>query len=457
MKIRNKILFYFSSTVSVLLGVALLSIFILFSEYREEEFQQRQNTKIKQTLIFLNKYKAYGKELAGVMDELTINDFYDEKMLVFNADKKLIFASIDNLPISNYKEILSELNPSNTWIETKVDNYDIVGVYVELEDSGYYAISKAYDDAGYSKIYFLGYVLVGIFIFITVIVILISILLSNHISKPLTLLSERLSKFDLNQLGGSLLETDKSSYELELLTNRFNALLKKTNEAFLFQKHAVNHISHELKTPISILVSELETLKDNRDIDQVHQLLDAQIQAAKSLGDIINILLEISKYEAGQEIALQSLRLDELLFDTIAELNNLYPDHSFDINYLSVVTGEEDLKVMGNEMLLKQAFQNLLTNSVAYGKSKQTSINFETIDKTKELAVCISNSGKTISKSEEKYLFDYFFRGANSHGRTGFGLGLVLTKKIILLHKGSIQYSSKENEHNNFEIRIPLS
>ncbi|RXG31979.1 sensor histidine kinase [Leeuwenhoekiella marinoflava] len=457
MKIRNKILFYFSSTVSVLLGVALLSIFILFSEYREEEFQQRQNTKIKQTLIFLNKYKAYGKELAGVMDELTINDFYDEKMLVFNADKELIFASIDNLPIANYKEILSELDTSNIWIETKVDNYDIVGVYLKIENSGYYAISKAYDEAGHSKIYFLGNVLIGIFIFITVIVILISIVLSNHISKPLTLLSERLSKFDLNHLGGSFLKTDKSSYELELLTERFNALLKKTNEAFLFQKHVVNHISHELKTPISILVSELEILKSNRDLDQVHQLLEGQIQAAKSLGDTINILLEIAKYEAGQEITLQCLRVDELLFDTIAELNSLYPNHSFGINYSSLVTGEEDLQVMGNEMLLKQAFQNLLTNSVSYGITKQTSITFDTIAQTKELAVCISNSGKTISKSEEKYLFDYFFRGANSHGQTGFGLGLVLTKKIILLHKGSIQYSSKKDKHNNFEIKIPLS
>ena len=100
MKIRNKILIYFSTTIIVLLGVSLGAIFIIFSEYREEEFQQKQNTKILQTLSQLTKFEDYGKELAGIMDELTIHDFYDEKMLIFDMQKDLIFSSIDDLPIT---------------------------------------------------------------------------------------------------------------------------------------------------------------------------------------------------------------------------------------------------------------------------------------------------------------------------------------------------------------------
>lgn len=457
MKLRNKILVYFSSTIISVLGIALVSIFILFSAYREEEFQQRQNTKIKQTLVLLNQYKAFGEELAGKLDQLNINDFYDEKMLVFDGQKELIFASLDDLPITNHNTILNQLSPSNPWIETKYDNYDVIGVYLEVGSKRYYAISKAYDEAGYSKIYFLSNVLIGIFIFISLIVILISVFLANRIAKPLMQLSDRLNKFDLNTLGATSLPIDQSSYELQQLTERFNALLQKTNEAFLFQKHVVNHISHELKTPISILVSELETLKGMQDVETMQPVLTNQIQAAKSLGDIINILLEISKYETGQKIVMQRLRLDELIFDTIAALNRLYPEYVFDVNYKMQVTSERQLQVSVNKMLIKQAFQNLLINSVRYGTSGQTSITFDTIAERDELSICISNPGKTISQDEEKYLFNYFFRGENSQGKTGFGLGLVLTKKIIVLNKGSIRYFSTKNTLNSFEIRFPLS
>ncbi|TYB74027.1 hypothetical protein [Bizionia myxarmorum] len=177
MKIRNKILIYFSTTIIVLLGLSLGAIFIIFSEYREEEFQQKQNTKILQTLSQLTQFEDYSKELAGIMDELTIHDFYDEKMLIFDTQKDLIFSSIDDLSISNYGIILNELSPANRWIETKVGNYDIVGVYIEHDTIGYYAISKAFDESGYSKIYFLGNILIGIFILISLIVIIISLYL----------------------------------------------------------------------------------------------------------------------------------------------------------------------------------------------------------------------------------------------------------------------------------------
>jgi two-component system, OmpR family, sensor histidine kinase ArlS len=87
-KIRNKILIYFSSTVIALSAISLTIIYILFYEYREEEFQQQQNDKIKYTIRLLAEYKEMSEELANIMDELTIHDFYDEKMLVFDIGQE---------------------------------------------------------------------------------------------------------------------------------------------------------------------------------------------------------------------------------------------------------------------------------------------------------------------------------------------------------------------------------
>ena len=456
MKIRNKILIYFSTTIIVLLGLSLSAIFIIFSEYREEEFQQKQSTKIKQTLSQLTKYEDYGKELAGIMDQLTIHDFYDEKMLIFDTQKDLIFSSIDDLSISNYSTILNELSPANEWIETKVGNYDIVGVYLTHDGRGYYAISKAYDQSGYSKIYFLGNVLIGIFIFISVIVIMVSLYLSKIIAKPITELSEKIKTFDLSSPNTKELPANNSSHELKFLTNRFNQLLNKTNEAFLFQKHTINHISHELKTPITVLVSELETLLTYNDIEKLKPVLVSQINSAKSLGDIITILLEVSKFEAGQKMDKVSVRIDDLIFDIITELNSIYPNYKFHIKYNSTVIEESVLTIQVNEMLIKQAFQNLLLNAITYSDSQQSVVVFDVLER-KKLSIKIINNGTTISKTEEKYLFDYFFRGTNSKGKMGFGLGLVLTKKLLALNSSSISYKSSENNLNVFEVMFPLS
>lgn len=456
MKIRNKILIYFSITVIILSAISLTIIYVLFSEYREEEFQQRQKEKITHTIELLAEYKEMSENLAEIMDKLTIHDFYDEKMLVFDKDKDLAYSSVDNLVISNSRKILHELSPANRWIETKEGYYDIVGVYIENDKNQFYAISKAYDDFGYSKLYFLRNVLIVIFLAISIIVTLISFYLSNKISKPITALADNLNKYEPGEGETKFLESDTSSYELKHLTERFNELLQRTNEAFAFQKNAIHHISHELKTPVAILVSELEKTRKYSDINELKSVLDEQISKAKSLGSIINVLLEVSKIESGQQITQSPVRIDEVLFDIIRDMKIIYPNFYFEVNYFPDEFEESRLIVKANKMLIKQAFKNLMTNCIAYSNNSKAEIKFD-CSSDKILTISISNQGNTISKEEEKYLFDHFFRGENSKEKIGFGLGLVLAKKIIVLNDGNITYSNPSDHLNVFKVVLPLS
>ncbi|MDX1326976.1 MAG: sensor histidine kinase, partial [Arenibacter sp.] len=144
MKIKNQIHIYISATVITLTVLFSVIIYVLFAEHREEEFQQRQNEKIHYTLGLIAEYKELSESLATIMDRHSIHDFFDEKMLIYDRNKQLIFRSIDDLPIHNAQNILNSLSPANQWIETKEDDYDLIGIYVEREDATFYAISKAY-------------------------------------------------------------------------------------------------------------------------------------------------------------------------------------------------------------------------------------------------------------------------------------------------------------------------
>lgn len=95
MKIREKMVLYFSSTTILLTGITALFIYSLFSGYRRNEFQQRLTDKIIFSLKFMDEVQQTSNNLLKHLDRITINDLYEEKMLLFDADKKLIFASLD--------------------------------------------------------------------------------------------------------------------------------------------------------------------------------------------------------------------------------------------------------------------------------------------------------------------------------------------------------------------------
>lgn len=455
MKIRDKILIYFSSTVIVLAAISFSLVYILFSEYREEEFQQQQNEKIKYTVGLVSEFQQMSEELALMLDAQDIHDFYDEKLLIFNSKKELIFSSLDSLPIAKTNQILNELSPATQWIETKEDDYDLIGIYVEHKGKTYYGVSKAYDAFGYSKMYFLRNVLIALFVAATVIVVFVSLYLSNIISKPITKLAENLNDYDLSSEQSALLKPDSTSSELKHLTERFNELLSRTNEAFAFQKNAIHHISHELKTPVAVLVSELEKTRTYTNIDEMKSVLTDQINQAKSLGEIINVFLEISKIESGQKIDDSETRIDEVIFNIIEQLEMVYPNFSFEVNFYPDEFEESKLILNTNKMLIKQAFQNLLLNCISYGSDQKAQIKID-CSLQNELRISISNYGKTVSEEEEKHLFKHSFRGKNSEGKIGFGLGLVLAKRIMEFHNAKIVYHSPEDNLNIFEVQFHL-
>jgi signal transduction histidine kinase len=456
MKIRNKILLFFSTTVIALTIISSFIVYLLFSEYREEEFHQRQKEKIKYTIGLITEYRELSENLSSIMDKHTIHDFYDEKMLIYDKHKTLIYKSIDDLPINKADNLLNGLSTAKQWIETKEDKYDIIAVYIQNEENHFYAISKAYDAFGYTKLAFLRNVLIVITSIISIIVLMVTFFLSKRIAKPITELAEQLGKLDIESENISALQSNSNSYELNYLTEKFNQLIQKTNEAFSFQKHTIHHISHQLKTPIAILVSELEKIEINANSLALKTDIQSQIVKTKSLGNIINILLEISKIESGRKIKKQLLRIDELIFDTIADLNIITPDFHFEVNYTPKQFSESTLEIKANQALLKQAFLNILSNCLTYSDNAKAIILFDCTESDK-LKIIVSNSGIPISSDEEKFLFNHFFRGQNSQDKTGFGLGLVLSKRIFEMHSATIQYSNPSSNLNVFKITFALS
>lgn len=454
MKIRNRITLYFSLTTLVLSGIVFLLIYYLFSANREEEFQMRQKQKIQITLELLSKIKQTDDELVEDLDMLTIHDLYDEKLLLFNSNKQLIYSSLDDIPIPFSKNILEQLTPENKWVETKEGKYDIIGTFVENNEKIFYGISKAYDKYGYSKLHYLGYILIGAFIVIVIVTISISFYLSKKITEPLATVTKKISDYNPDASEYVPIEFSGSKDEVSVLAQQFNKLMKRMNEVFSFQKHAVHHISHELKTPISILVSNFERIENEKDVTKIASFIKTQKEETKSLSEVINALLEIAKTDSGTVLKRDLVRVDELIFDVAEELKNIYPDFQFFIDYDVRTQNEAHLELKANARLIKSVLLNLMQNAINYGNENKANIRIETTEGRIQLV--FENKGIPISDEENPFLFQHFFRGQNSRGKRGFGLGLVLVHKIVALHNGTTSYQF-HNQLNTFIIQLPLS
>ncbi len=453
MSIRQKILFAFSLVTIILIGAAFLFIFAQFSAYREEEFLQRQKERITSTLRVLTEVKKIDEKIVQSLNRLTINDLYNEKLLIFDQNKQLIYTSIDDTPIPFPGDILNQLSEKKTWIEQKDGLYDVVGMSMTNRDNSYFGISKAYDTFGYLKLNYLRDILISTFIGISVIIILVSFYLSRKLTQPIVNITRKINNYNFNA-AYTPIEFKDSKDEIAVLARQFNKLMKRMNEVFSFQKHAIQHISHELKTPVAILVSNFERIEKETDLHNIQAWIQIQKEDTKSLSEIINSLLEIAKAESDLSMVKESVRIDELIFDVAGEISSIYPDFQFAVEY-SDTDDENNLMVPANVRLLKAVLSNLMVNCAQYSNTNKAKIILS--NEENQLMIGFENKGTVISEAENQYLFQHFFRGESSIGKKGFGLGLVFVQKIMTIHGGNVSYSSRNNDTNIFTISLPTT
>ena len=264
MKIRQSILINFSILSLSVVGFAFLLIFAVFSNYRREEYQQRIKDHTISTITNLSEAKQINQNVLQSMNKLNINKLFKERTLLFNSRKELIYSSINDTRVEFSKEILKSLGPDVPLLESHEGDTDIVGVYFVFNKEIYFGITKAYDAFGFSKLAFLKNTLFVLFGIIAAIILITSFLLSNRITQPIVSMAKALENITIHE-ENQFLPIPKGQDEIYLLTKRFNELMKRLQDSFSFQKHAVHHISHELKTPIAILVSNLERLESEKD------------------------------------------------------------------------------------------------------------------------------------------------------------------------------------------------
>lgn len=227
--------------------------------------------------------------------------------------------------------------------------------------------------------------------------------------------------------------------------------VKPVERAWTQQKQFISDASHELKTPLTVIMSNAELLQEEAQLPDVCANYAQNITAMSyQMRDLVEGLLELSRVDNGQvRNAFERVSLTELVSRSLLEFEPVLFERG-----LRVETDvQNDVNLRGSSRHLKQAVDILLDNASKYSDPGVVDVRLRKQGKTCLLTV--ANPGLPIPESEQEKIFERFYRADRARSRTGsFGLGLSIAKSVVEEHRGKIWVASNATG-NCFCIQLP--
>ena len=296
-------------------------------------------------------------------------------------------------------------------------------------------------------------------IVVSIVVLLLSIVVAYFISKRLSLPITKISKAAKLISKGKLktkFETTSDIKELVDLTNALNDMKDELSKTEELQKDLMANVSHDLKTPLTMIKAYAELILDINinDKEKCINNLNTIIEEVNRLNNLVNDILALTKVESNLE------KLEKSEFDLIKLIKRIVKQHNIYVikDGYSIEFIHDDIKELvidADKKKIEQIIYNLLNNALNYtGEDKKVIIKVE--DDDEDYTIMVIDSGKGIDKKELDHIFDRYYRSKKNHKRYvyGTGLGLSIVKNILLLHNFDYGVTSKKNKGTTFYFKI---
>src|ERR1035437_4928992 len=221
----------------------------------------------------------------------------------------------------------------------------------------------------------------------------------------------------------------------------------------------INNMTHELKTPLSTITVAVKTLEMPQIRNNDAKILETAKLIGKQsvhLNQLINMILEISMWERTQfQLDKKIIRIEEIMNDVVDSFKSGGGNNASINQKYNFKGAEIDL----DEFYFTTLVNNLLSNAVKYSDQDPVVIDIEGFTADNNLCIKVADNGIGINKTDQKHIFDTFYRATtgNIHKFKGLGLGLYYVKKIAEAHGGDVTVSSKPGKGSTFTVIIPCN
>ncbi|MDO5554247.1 MAG: HAMP domain-containing sensor histidine kinase [Planctomycetia bacterium] len=284
--------------------------------------------------------------------------------------------------------------------------------------------------------------------------------LIRYVSRPLTRLQRSAERIAAGDIAATV-EVPEQGVIRELalsiaqMAAQLNKELANARKQELFRREFIANISHEIKTPLTGILSAVEFLTEDENVARENQIKCMEILSQQAhrlnalVGDILN-LSELEQMEEGTDFV--PVRLNDIITRAVALCEGAASENHCRLR----VQCQASTVVIGHARMLEQAVVNLIANAVKYSGSPEVEISL--VDDSNFLHILVRDWGIGIPEEDAERIFERFYRLRREYGsnRDGTGLGLAIVKRIALIHHGTISLDPQTGQGAIFRLSLPV-
>lgn len=455
-KSLNTKIWFYMSLFSILILLFLWSFQILFLdtyyEHRKANNLERLATEISNDYKKINSLDSF----ITYLENISFKEGICIDINSSNLNYPISLMNRDCMRGNSFNQYKESFLNSNKSIQKFTTNNDrnktlIYGINLDNETSIFISTSLVPIDATVS-------ILKSQFIYVTIIVLVLSFVVSYFISRMLSKPIVKITKASQELANGKYIDFKENTgiKEIDELSDTLDKTSKELARTDELRRDLMANVSHDLKTPLTMIKAYSEMVRDltYNDKEKREKNLNTIIEEADRLNNLVNDILSLSVIES------KMLMLDKKTFDlteTVKNILNRYEIYTENNNYKFIFNYNEKVLIEADQAKLEQVFYNLINNAINYiGNDKEVVIDFTIVKNN--ILVEISDHGEGIDKEELDYIWDKYYRSKKNHKRStlGTGLGLSIVKQILELHNYKYGVKSIKGKGTTFYFYIPL-
>lgn len=452
-KLKNKVwLYLFIFAFVIILGIWFLQILSLDIYY---ELSKKSEIKNIATQIS-KKYTSgdYQDELNKISFEKDVCiEITENSNISYSTDSTSRGCLINSREINEYKlEFMLSGEKSITYkiIHPNFKNKTLI-YGVKIEDGTYAFISTSLEPIG-ATVSVLKRQLILILIIVLILAFLIGNIISRKISNPIEKLTNT-SKRMINGNHNVEFKTDSDIEEIKELETTLNNMVDELSEIDVLRRELLANVSHDLKTPLTLIKANAEMVKDltYKNQEKRENNLNTIIDEVDRLNLLVEDILDLSKMQSGKiELQKEEFNLNDVIKTIVDKFSVLCEKDGYKIEYVGF-----DYKVLADKKKIEQVIYNLINNAINYtGEDKKVYVKLLKIKNG--VRVDVIDTGKGIDDEDINYIWDKYYKVDKKYKRVtyGTGLGLSIVKNILLLHDFNYGVDSKKGIGTKFYFEI---
>lgn len=449
MRLPLRIALLATASFAIIFSIAILFVYADSQQFTREEFYTRLERRADIAhRVYYEKEKLTVGQYLEAKEEL-MHALPQEELTVYDGKDSVLLQPEGGLDefSKGMLEVVATRNEHSAKNETRqyfAKVYPSAGGSIKV-------VVSAVDVYGGTKLNNLLRTLMAAFLFALTAAFAASLIVGRRAIKPVNDIIAKVQYIQAENLHERV-PTGPDDNEIRELALTFNSMLERLQQTFEMQVSFVNNASHELKTPLTSILGEVEvTLGKSRTEEEYRaSLLNVQEELLR-MTNLVQNLLKMARASASFAMMPdEKLRLDELLWDVAAEAEKRFPGQQIRVELRNMPSDPDAMLLAGNYEWVRIAIFNLVENACKYGMNKPVELEY-TYSSTDQ-TIRILDHGMGIPPEDISKLGGAFFRGGNVRGISGSGLGLALAYRILNMHGARVSMDSTAGAGTVFTV-----